>query len=114
MLSVGQQDGRHRGTPTVMRRSVMSAASAWFAFTFATCAFAPSAWGQEPDASLPRIVEIRLIGNEKTRDKVILRELALAPGDVADPVAIEDGRQAVQDLGLFRLVEATTRPVPGG
>lgn len=62
----------------------------------------------------PRIVEIRLSGNEKTRDKVILRELDLAPGDAADPVAIEDGRQAVLDLGLFREVKATTHEVPGG
>src|SRR5688572_27811084 len=62
----------------------------------------------------PRIIEIRLIGNEKTRDKVILRELDLAPGDIADPAAIEDGRQAVLDLGLFREVKATTHDVDGG
>ncbi|MBU8976091.1 BamA/TamA family outer membrane protein [Lysobacter sp. MMG2] len=114
MLSVGHQDGRKRGTPTVMRRSVKSAASALLAFTFANGVLPPTAWAQEADASQPRIVEIRLVGNDKTRDKVILRELALASGDVADPVAIEDGRQAVQDLGLFRQVEATTHPVPGG
>ncbi|HEY5782269.1 MAG TPA: POTRA domain-containing protein [Lysobacter sp.] len=67
----------------------------------------------EPEP-VPRIVEIHLSGNEKTRDKVILRELDLAPGDPADPSAIENGRQAVLDLGLFRTVEATTQPAPGG
>ena len=62
----------------------------------------------------PEIVEIRLTGNEKTSDKVILRELDLAPGDPADPAAIEAGRQAVQDLGLFREVQATTHNAPEG
>lgn len=76
-------------------------------------AVASPVWAQDA-AAWPRIVEVRLSGNEKTRDKVILRELALAPGDAADPAAIERGRQAVQDLGLFRSVEATTHAVPGG
>ncbi|MDR7136031.1 outer membrane protein assembly factor BamA [Lysobacter niastensis] len=79
------------------------------------CAHASTAAAQVPEPEpVPRIVEIRLSGNEKTRDKVILRELDLAPGDPADPGAIENGRQAVLDLGLFRTVEATTQPVPGG
>ena len=79
------------------------------------CAQASTAAAQVPESEpMPRIVEIRLSGNEKTRDKVILRELDLAPGDPADPAAIENGRQAVLDLGLFRTVVATTQPVPGG
>ena len=79
------------------------------------CAPASTATAQvsEPEP-VPRIVEIHLSGNEKTRDKVILRELDLAPGDPADPSAIENGRQAVLDLGLFRTVNVTTQPVPGG
>lgn len=79
------------------------------------CAQASTAAAQVPEAEpVPRIVEIRLSGNEKTRDKVILRELDLAPGDPADPTAIENGRQAVMDLGLFRKVDATTQPTTGG
>jgi hypothetical protein len=78
------------------------------AAAFNACAQAPL------EASLPRIVEVRLVGNERTRDKVILRELDLVPGDIADPVAIESGRQAVLDLGLFREVKATTHAVAGG
>ncbi|UNK49831.1 BamA/TamA family outer membrane protein [Lysobacter sp. S4-A87] len=66
------------------------------------------------EATWPRIAEIRLVGNEKTQDKVILRELGLAPGDAADPVAIDNGRQAVQDLGLFREVKAATSAIAGG
>ena len=76
---------------------------------------ASTATAQVPaPGQVPRIVEIRLSGNEKTRDKVILRELDLALGDPADPTAIENGRQAVLDLGLFRTVNVTTQPVPGG
>ena len=89
----------------VMRGAFLSLA--WGLAAFAAAAEAQS----EP---WPQIVEIRLTGNDKTREKVILRELDLAPGDPADPVAIEGGRQAVQDLGLFREVEATTHAAPGG
>lgn len=71
--------------------------------------------GQEPDSGQwPRIVSIELTGNENTQDKVILRELGLAPGERADPTALEVGKQAVSDLGLFREVEVTTQPAADG
>lgn len=91
--------------------------AAWMLIACATTSsVAAQTPAQEPSPGIvePRIVEVRLVGNEKTRDKVILRELDLAPGDVADPAAIEDGRQAVLDLGLFREVKATTHAVDGG
>ncbi len=56
----------------------------------------------------PRIVEIRIVGNDTTRDQVVLRELALQIGDPADPQRIEASRQSVQDLGLFRDVSLIT------
>jgi outer membrane protein assembly factor BamA len=78
-------------------------------------AIAPQAAGQAGNAQTwPRIVAIELSGNENTQDKVILRELGLAPGDPADPRRIERGTQAVRDLGLFREVEVTTHAVTGG
>lgn len=86
---------------------------AFLSIAWGLVAFAAAAEAAESEP-WPQIVEIRLTGNEKTRDKIILRELDLAPGDPADPAAIEAGRQAVQDLGLFREVEATTHAVPGG
>ena len=92
-------------------RPVMRGAFVSLAWGLAAFAVVAEAAESEP---WPQIVEIRLTGNEKTREKVILRELDLAPGDPADPAAIEAGRQAVQDLGLFREVEATTHAVPGG
>jgi outer membrane protein assembly factor BamA len=58
----------------------------------------------------PRIVDIRIVGNEVTQPQVILREIDLDVGDRADAVAIEHGRQAVQDLGLFREVAIDVDP----
>lgn len=62
----------------------------------------------------PRVVAIRLSGNDITRDNVILRELALRPGDEATPEAIAASRQSVQNLGLFREVVVETTPAEGG
>lgn len=80
----------------------------------ATALSQPAAAQATTPATWPRIVAIELSGNENTSDKVILRELDLAPGDLADPAGIERGRQAVQDLGLFREVDASTRPGADG
>jgi outer membrane protein assembly factor BamA len=50
------------------------------------------------------VVRIEIEGNRITQPRVILREMALGVGDPAEPVAIENSRQAIQDLGLFRAV----------
>ena len=65
-------------------------------------AYLPAASQAPPTPPWPRIVGIEVSGNENTRDKVILREFDLAPGEPADPARISRGRQAVSDLGLFR------------
>src|SRR5687768_17430682 len=65
-------------------------------------------------APWPVIEAIELEGNRVTRDRVIERELSVAPGDPADPALLERNRQAVEDLGLFRRVELETAPAPGG
>jgi outer membrane protein assembly factor BamA len=65
-------------------------------------------------APWPVIESIELEGNRVTRDRVIERELDLAPGDPADPALLERNRQAVEDLGLFRRVVFDTAPAPGG
>lgn len=81
-------------------------------------AVAPSAPADARPVALgtpwPRIAEVRFEGNRVTREATLRRELALAEGDPADPAAIEAGRQAVQDLGLFREVEARTEPRDDG
>lgn len=61
-----------------------------------------------------RVVEIRFAGNEVTRPKVMLRELPFAVGDTVDAAAVERGRQAILDLGLFRSVTAEQARGPTG
>jgi outer membrane protein assembly factor BamA len=56
----------------------------------------------------PRIASLRFEGNRVTREATLAREIPLAAGDAADPAAIDDGRQALLDLALFREVEART------
>ncbi|MCK9490330.1 MAG: BamA/TamA family outer membrane protein [Xanthomonadales bacterium] len=71
---------------------------------------AGAAWAQEGE----RIVDIRIIGNDVTKARIIEQELAVGVGDVATGQALADSRQAVQDLGLFRNVEISQQPVDGG
>jgi len=58
--------------------------------------------------------EIVFRGNETTQPRTMLREMSLKVGDRADIDRIEESRQGVQDLGLFRSVDAETEPVDGG
>jgi outer membrane protein assembly factor BamA len=62
----------------------------------------------------PEIAQLRFEGNEVTRESTLRRELALREGDAADPERIEDGRQSILDLALFREVEARTEPRADG
>lgn len=61
---------------------------------------------------LPAISSIEFEGNATTRPRVMLRESLVHVGDPADPARIEESRQAIQDLGLFRSVSA--RELPDG
>ncbi len=58
--------------------------------------------------ALPRVAGIEFAGNHLTRAGVLQRELTLAVGDAAAPEQIEASRQAIQNLGLFREVDAGT------
>lgn len=66
------------------------------------------------EAAALRIVEIAFEGNETTKPRTLERELTVHVGDPADPEAIERSRQAIQDLRLYRSVDARLEPVPGG
>lgn len=65
----------------------------------------------EPRATL-REIEFR--GNETTEPVTMLREMSVKVGDPVDAREIERSRQGVQDLGLFRSVDADLEPVEGG
>lgn len=53
-------------------------------------------------AAVPVVVAIEFEGNKVTREVVMLREMALAVGDPAEPEAIERSRRSILNLGLFR------------
>jgi outer membrane protein assembly factor BamA len=66
----------------------------------------------QPERAVIREIEFR--GNETTRPVTMLREMSLHVGDPVDAREIERSRQGVQDLGLFRSVDADLEPVEGG
>ncbi|MDR2779336.1 MAG: outer membrane protein assembly factor BamA [Puniceicoccales bacterium] len=49
--------------------------------------------------------EIEIHGNSKTKNKVILRELALAPGDPFDLVRMKNSRSRLMNTGYFSFVD---------
>ncbi len=51
-----------------------------------------------------RIGHIRIVGNDTTRDRVILREMLVKPGDAIDLELIERSVQNIMNLGLFESV----------
>lgn len=63
----------------------------------------------------PAIIRtIEFSGNTVTRAAVMLQEMTVAIGDPADPARIEESRQAIMDLGLFKSVIAEIVPVDDG
>jgi outer membrane protein insertion porin family len=70
---------------------------------------------QEGQKSYVEKIDIR--GNEKTKDKVIRRELAISPGEVFDMVRVKISQQRLEGLDFFSKVdarsEATDPPIAG-
>ncbi len=62
----------------------------------------------------PRIVEVVFEGNAVTQDAVMRREVALQVGEFYDEDKVERSRQEIQNLGLFRSVEARTEAADDG
>lgn len=60
------------------------------------------------DTTVLRIVEIVIVGNKVTRERIILRELLFAPGDTLTGARfyekLERGRQNLMNTGLFNTV----------
>jgi outer membrane protein insertion porin family len=61
------------------------------------------------------VEHINISGNTRTKDKVIRREIAVAPGDVFNTVRVDASRQRLQGLRYFSKVDAYPAPtlVPG-
>jgi outer membrane protein insertion porin family len=51
------------------------------------------------------ISAIKIIGNEETRESVIVRELTFKVGDIIDFIEINKSRKKLYDLGIFDLVD---------
>ncbi len=59
------------------------------------------------------IEDIRIIGNDRTRDYVIRREFDLSEGDAYNQVLVQKTRDRIQSLGFFQSVNISTRPGSG-
>ncbi len=56
------------------------------------------------------VEQINIRGNVKTKDKVIRRELAIAPGEVFDMVRVKISQQRLEGLDYFEKVEMEPEP----
>ena len=52
------------------------------------------------------VERINIIGNTRTKDKVIRREVLISPGDVFNTVRVETTKKRLENLGYFTKVEA--------
>lgn len=52
--------------------------------------------------------KIQVVGNMKTRDKVVRRELTVAEGELYNAAALNESRDRLRRLGFFKEVEFTT------
>ena len=57
-----------------------------------------------------RIEKVEIRGNTKTKDRVIRRELSVAPGEVFDMVKVKISKARLEGLDYFEKVEATPEP----
>ena len=51
------------------------------------------------------VERINIIGNTRTKDKVIRREVLVSPGDVYNTVSVETSKKRLENLGYFATVE---------
>ena len=51
------------------------------------------------------VQRINITGNTRTKDKVIRREVLVAPGDVFNTVRVETTKKRLENIGYFSKVE---------
>ncbi|MEM9357462.1 MAG: outer membrane protein assembly factor BamA [Pseudomonadota bacterium] len=56
------------------------------------------------------IERINVVGNGRTKDHVIRREIRLVEGDAYNPLLIDRAKKRLQNLGFFKKVETRRRP----
>ncbi len=52
------------------------------------------------------VERVNIEGNTQTKDKVIRREIPVAPGDIFNTVLVEAGKKRLENLGYFEKVDA--------
>lgn len=62
------------------------------------------------ESGLAHVRSVSIRGNTRTRDKVIRRELTIAPGMILNEVAVENSKRRVQNLGFFENVRYHETP----
>jgi outer membrane protein assembly factor BamA len=67
-----------------------------------------------PVASTDIITRIEFFGNRVTQPQIMLQEMVVKEGDIADAARIEQSRQAIMNLGLFISVRAKLEPAANG
>lgn len=87
-------------------RCGMSGRTFFFLWLWAISAFAQAA----SEADTLRIRRFLFVGNDKTREEILRREMKLREGDRFDADQLEADRQAIQNLRLFTRVEV--HPLP--
>lgn len=65
------------------------------------------------EGELANINEIDIRGNEKTRDEVIRRELAVYPGERFNQQKVETSKKRLKNLGYFKTVNSSYAPAKG-
>lgn len=62
------------------------------------------------ESGLAHVRSVSIRGNTRTRDKVIRRELTIAPGMILNEVAAENSKRRIQNLGYFENVRFHETP----
>ncbi len=79
----------------------MHTARVWLAALLAFLLTGPPAQGRE---AIGFIDEIRFVGNKVTQERILRQEMVVREGDRADMTKVEQSRQALMNLGLFKTV----------
>ncbi len=58
------------------------------------------------------VTGVVVVGNERTHEQVIRREMSTTVGDFFDSARVEQDRKRIQNLGLFTRVEIVAAPAP--
>lgn len=79
---------------------------------FTICAYPQSDTAQPVHLITYGIIDtVLVVGNEKTKESIILREMALKPGAEATVEAVEYDRSRIYSIGLFTSVDLTVLPI---